>query len=358
MSLAKETDGRADGGAVTVAVIGGGRWARALAGTLAQNQLKRPGRIARVLHHRPAHRTPEIAAADDAPTGPPETARPEPAGLTAVELDGLGEADLILLAIPSQSVRSVLRAAAPHLHGAQMLVHAVGSLAPAEGTGAGAGGPRALISQVAREETPIRRIGALAGPALAQDLEEWNPAALICGSRYDEVNETVLRALVSPSLRLYTTHDLVGVEVARAMVSVVALASGVAHALDLGTPARAVLITRGAAEMARLGVALGASERTFFGLAGVGEMVVATERRDSADFELGRRLGSGQKLDEALREVARVCDGPTMVAEASRMAAQHGLRMPIVSALNRWLLGERDTRKALMGLFASENHEE
>ena len=108
------------------------------------------------------------------------------------------------------------------------------------------------------------------------------------------------------SLLVYTTHDLIGVELARAGSSVIALAAGVANILDLGTPARAILITRGAAEFARIAVKLGAEERTFFGLAGVGEFVAATERRGSADFELGRLLGQRVPLAEALKQVGRV----------------------------------------------------
>lgn len=369
---------------LTVAVLGGGRWARALAALLAHHQRKQPGRIARVLHYRPPRPTPKApptivdpdelshqeallpgavvgaGAADAAASAKSPVAASGESGVVAIGLEELGQADLLFLAVPAASVRSLLRAASPALHGAQSLVHAVGSLAPVgEGeTDNIAGTHHALISDVVRSETPIRRIGALAGPALAEDLEEYNPAALVCGSRYQDVCLQARQVLLGPALRLYTSDDLVGVEVARAMVSVVALASGVAHALDFGAAARAVLVTRGAAEMARLGVALGASERTFFGLAGVGELVVVTERRGSADFELGRLLVSGIPRGEAEAKVGRVCDGPSMVEEAYRIAQRHNLRMPLVFALHHWLAGQSDTKKALFELFSSETQAE
>lgn len=370
---------------LVVAVIGGGRWARALAGTLAHNQQQAPERIARILHYRPprdsergapaddlslgadgenpslpatAGRAPDLGAigaivetapAESAPAPAPRRGRIEP-----IELPDLAQADLILLASPAATVRSLLRAASPYLAGNQALVHAIGSLAPAQG----GGGHELLISYVVREETPLRRIGALAGPALAPDLEEFSPAALVCGSRYDDVGQAIVDVLASPSLRVYTTQDLTGVEVARAGAAVIAMAAGVASSLDLGAPARAILITRGAAEMARLGVALGGQDKTFFGLAGIGELILATERRGSADFELGQLLGKGHKLAEALPRIGRVCDGPTMVREAFLLGHRLKLRMPLVTALHRWLAGELDTKQALAGLFGSENHRE
>lgn len=310
--------------ALSVAVIGGGRWARALAAQLASFQERAPERIAQVLHHR-----------DGAP------------------LEALGGIDLLVLAVPSTAVRPLLRQAAPFLNGSQLLVHAVGSLAPMT-----ADGSRSLISEVVRGETPLRRVGALAGPALALDLEERRPAALVCGSRYDEVGAAARQVLTGPSLLVYTTRDQIGVEVARAMVAVVALAGGVASALDLGAAARAVLISRGAAELARLGVALGASERTFFGLAGVGEMVVATDGRGSADFELGRLIGQGMPLELAQQQVGRTCDGPSMVNEALRLASLHRLRLPLTAAVHHLLTGERDAESTLSQLFSTENPSE
>ncbi|MBL9004256.1 MAG: hypothetical protein JNJ46_08425 [Myxococcales bacterium] len=337
-------------GPVSVAVLGGGRWAKALASHLRHTASHEPTRILRLLH---------IAT---------------PSALSLDERMSLSQIDLLVLAVPAVSVRPLLRQAALHLHGAQVLVHAIGSLATPEdestatatgeaahsvGTRGGLHGVRALsISELVRNETPIRRVGALAGPALALDLEERRPAALVCGSRFDDVCATARHALHTPTLRMYTTHDLTGVEVARASVAIIALCGGIADALNLGVAARAILITRGAAELARLGVALGAQEKTFYGLAGIGEMVVATDGRGSADFELGRLLMQGLSLAAAQQTLGRVCDGPSMVHEAVRLGHALHLRLPICSALHQLISGTTSTETALAKLLASDNHAE
>lgn len=356
-----------------VAVIGGGRWARALAGFLLHTQRRSPDRISRVLHYRPprellraaqedtrsdhdvAHtdvpaalgEVPDVSAADSAQQA-------ERKHVTAITLADLSAAEVIFLAVPAPSVRKVLALAAPYLHGAQTLIHAIGSVIPASEECP----HTTLISHAIAEETPVRKIGVLAGPALAPDLEEFAPAALVCGSRFDEVGAQAIQVLSGHSLLVYTTHDLIGVELARAGSSVIALAAGVANILDLGTPARAILITRGAAEFARIAVKLGAEERTFFGLAGVGEFVAATERRGSADFELGRLLGQRVPLAEALKQVGRVCDGPAMVREAHLLGHKVHVRTSIVSALYQLLHGKFDTKDALMALLSTDVHNE
>jgi glycerol-3-phosphate dehydrogenase (NAD(P)+) len=358
---------------LTVAVIGGGRWARALAGFLLHNQRRSQDRIAKVLHYRPprelvrAVQEDNRSEADHAHTDIPAAAgevpdvsavdsaqQAERRQVTAIALSDLSQADIIFLAVPAPSVRKVLRLAAPHLHGAQTLIHAIGSVIPASEECP----HTTLISHAVGEVTPIRKIGVLAGPALAPDLEEFAPAALVCGSRFDEVGSQAIQVLSGHSLLVYTTRDLIGVELARAGSSVIAMAAGVANILDLGTPARAILITRGAAEFARLAVKLGAEERTFFGRAGVGEFVVATERRGSADFELGRLLGQRIPLAEALKQVGRVCDGPSMVREAHLLGHKFHVRTSIVSALYQLLHGKFDTKDALMALLSTDVHNE
>ena len=130
------------------------------------------------------------------------------------------------------------------------------------------------------------------------------------------------------------------------------------RSLNLGVAARAILIARGAAELARLGVALGGQEKTFYGLAGVGEMVVATDGRGSADFELGRLLIEGVPIAAAQARIGRICDGPSMVREANRLAAQHRLRLPLCAGVEKLLNGEASPSVVLAKLLTSDNHAE
>ena len=269
------------------------------------------------------------------------------------ELKDVAAADVLFLAVPAAAVRSTLRRIAPVLRSGQILVHSVGSLLPAE-----AGQLAKLVSQVIQEETPISRIGALAGPALAEDLEEWSPAALVCGSTVDGVTAAVRQVLSCQTLRIYASSDLVGVELARAMSGVVALASGVCEVLEFGPAARAVLVSRSAAEFARLGAALGGRERTFAGLAGVGGLMVASQRRDAADYQLGSQLGSGIEVGDAVKEIGRTCESVNMIREAHRLADSHGLRMPILTTLHRWIYGKVELGKAVKDLLDDSNYVE
>jgi glycerol-3-phosphate dehydrogenase (NAD(P)+) len=363
---------------LSVAVLGGGRWARALSVVLAHNQLKGKGRIGRVMQYRqPSSGKAQSAQSgrlsrdrlsvsqglgsmpgDDATVQMSASALLNAAGevyADQCELSEIIEADLLVLAVQARSVRQLLRAARRYLRADQLLVHSIGSFAPNEIDRESSG---ALISDVILEETPIRRVGALSGPALAEDLEEGSPAALLCGCLSDDIGQAVRQVMVCPTLRVYQSHDLVGVEVARATVSIVALAAGVAEALEFGASARAMLVARGAAEMSQIGLVLGGNDRTFLGLAGVGELVVATERRGSADFQLGQLIGRGVPLGDALRQISRVCDGPTMAREAYLIAQRFGLRVPISSFLYNWLGGRLDLRTGLEHLLEDESYVE
>ncbi len=363
---------------LSVAVIGGGRWARALSMVLAHNQMKSRGRIGRVMQYRPP-RDPALGSGSqggrltkDRPgsakpaaakkSGEDETVQMSAAALMDAageiyaeqcELGEVIEADLLVMAVQARTLRPLLRGARRYLRPDQIVVHGIGSFAPNEVDREAAG---ALISDVILEETPIRRVGALSGPALAEELEEGSPVALLCGCLSDEIGNAVRQVMVSPKLRVYQSRDLVGVEVARATVSIVALAAGVAEALEFGASARAMLVARGAAEMSQIGLVLGGNDRTFLGLAGVGELVVATERRGSADFQLGQLLGRGVPLAEAQRQISRVCDGPTMVREAHLIAQRFGLRVPITTFLYSWLTGRSDLRTGLERFLADESY--
>ncbi len=269
------------------------------------------------------------------------------------ELKDVAAADLLFLAVPAAAVRSTLRRLAGVLRPGQILVHSVGSLLPGEG-----GQAARLISQVVQEETSLTRIGALAGPALAEDLEEWSPAALVCGSNTDGVTAAVRQVLSCPTLRIYSSSDLIGVELSRALGSVVSLASGVCEVLEFGVAARAVLVSRSAAEFARLGVALGGRERTFAGLAGVGGLMVASQRRDASDYQLGMQLGSGIDVADALKEIGGTCESVNMIRETHRLAESHGLRMPILTTLHRWIFGSVELGKAVKDLLDDSNYVE
>lgn len=361
--------------AVSIAVIGNGRWARALSVRLSHNQRQLKGRLRRAMQYQPPPDLPRLATFAEpsemvvrVPTAAPkrsggggdETLQMSADALLfaagevyadSIEISELREADLIILAVPAAKVKPLLRSIAGVLHPSQAMVHSIGSFAPVDGSG---GQTMMRVSELIRRETNLTQIGVVAGPALAEDLEENTPTALVCGSPTPEIASLLHQALHGPHVRVYACPDLVGVEVARALVGVFALAIGVADAMELGPAARSLLIARGTAEMSRLAVAMGGQERTLLGPAGLGELVVATERRGAPDFQLGKLLGHGASLGDAARQIDRACDGLNMIREGQMLAQRARLTLPIINALHRWVSGRLDLKASMTELLENE----
>jgi glycerol-3-phosphate dehydrogenase (NAD(P)+) len=266
-------------------------------------------------------------------------------------------ARLILLAVPSTRVVETARRLGEVLDGRHLLVHAVG--APAgEGTAVGESRDivRRRVSELLREETPVRRIGVLGGPALAQDLAARKPCAVVIASAFDEVIAQTRQALgLPPSIRAYGSHDLLGVELASALSGALTVAVGLADGLGVGNGPRAVLVCRGVAEMTRILGAVGASERTFGGLAGLGNLLVRTSppsSEHSGDYQLGRELARGG--GGAKRET----EG-TRAAQSARGAARaKGVRTPILDAVASVVYEGVPVKQAAARLMESSGEEE
>ena len=288
---------------------------------------------------------------DDTMVGLPASAISGRLGLEpmpSIELQELSTADVILLTSPSAGVRGLLRAIRPYLRPQQMIIHCIDGICPGDPS---TEQPPMLPSAVIRQETPLTRIGALAGPVHPEDLEEYNPAAVICGSASEIVVAAARQILCCTTLRVYGSNDLIGVEVARAMSSVIALASGVCDVLEFGAASRATLVSRSAAESARLGMALGGQERTFLGLAGFGGFMLASERRGSYDFELGRLIGASIRLAEAQPQIGRTCDSVETVRDVHSLAESHGLRTPILTTIHGLLFSDEEVPTLVRGLL-------
>ena len=249
-------------------------------------------------------------------------------------------ARLIVVAVASTDVRARAQVLGPVLDGGHLLLHAVG---------ASAGPDDARVSQVLREETPARRIGILAGPALPADLAAGRFAAMVCASPFDEVNHEA-RALLNlpPALRLYTSRDLAGVEASAALSGAYSVAIGMADSLSMGPGPRAVLITRVVAEAQRLVVALGGEQRTFSGLAGLGNLLVRTSPgtgENAPGYMFGRALGEGRRPAGD-----RVPDPVRAIGAGVRAARRLGQRVPVLEAVGRVVDGEATAAEAARAL--------
>jgi glycerol-3-phosphate dehydrogenase (NAD(P)+) len=293
-----------------VAVVGGGTWGLALACAVA-----RTGGATLLLSRR-AH----------------EGALPAGVSLARDEREVAARARLILLAVPSGVAREVARSLGAYLDGHHFVVHGVRGLV---------GDAMEGVSGVVRDETPVRRVGALGGPALASDLLAGRPSVMVCGSHYPEVNRALQQAFGSPALRLYATDDLLGLEWASALVGCLAIGVGYARGVGLGPGLIAAVITRGVEEAARLAAAAGGSERTLLGLAGYGDLLASIAQTDRPEVLLGEALAGGKTLEQALAQVSQRVEAVELTGRVAAWAEVRGIRAPVFGALARGILRGR-----------------
>jgi glycerol-3-phosphate dehydrogenase (NAD(P)+) len=254
-------------------------------------------------------------------------------------------AELVTLATPSHVLRSILRSAANSLVSTAPIV--VASKGIEKGT-------LALMTEVAEQEIPGATVVALSGPSFAKEVVTCQPTAVVVASTGDEAAEIAQRAFSSPYFRAYTHTDVTGVELGGALKNVMAVATGIAEGLGLGFNARAALVTRGLAEMTRLGLALGAEQSTFAGLAGLGDLVLTCTGSLSRNRAVGVEVGKGRTLEEVLKDKETVAEGVVTAQSARELAAREGVEMPIVDTVNRVLFEGQSARSAIAALMSRE----
>jgi glycerol-3-phosphate dehydrogenase (NAD(P)+) len=212
-----------------------------------------------------------------------------------------------------------------------------------------------LPHEVAAEElTPADRSGVLSGPSFAEEVAAGLPAAVTLASKDHEFAREAARILHGPAFRVYSSTDLTGVEVAGAVKNVIAIAAGICDGLRYGLNARAALITRGLAEVARLGVALGGRAETFMGLAGAGDLILTCTGDLSRNRTVGLRLARGAPLSDILAELGHVAEGVSTARALEAIAARHGIEMPVTRAVCRVLDDHREARAAAEELLQRE----
>ena len=211
-----------------------------------------------------------------------------------------------------------------------------------------------LGHEIARATRPDLRCGVLSGPSFAQEVARGQPTALVAASADEPLTALAVQAFHSDSLRVYTSTDPVGVEVGGAVKNVMAIATGIADGLALGLNARAALITRGLAEMTRLGLALGARAETFMGLSGLGDLVLTATGDLSRNRQVGLLLARGQALPDILQQLGHVAEGVHTAPTLQARARASGVDMPITDAVVAVLQGRLAPAQALQRLMARD----
>lgn len=258
------------------------------------------------------------------------------------ELGEVAQAELVLLAVPSPHVAGVAEQLGHYLDGGHLIVHVSRGLV---------GHELQTVSETVRARTPVRRLGALAGPLVADALASGEPAGGVIGSLFPEVADAVCEALAGPALRIYRTSDLVGVELANALGGIVALTLGYAQALELGPGTLAMLATRGLSEATRVGEGRGASARTFAGLAGAGDLIAAVGGDGRPEVTFGRLLGQGASLDEASAAAGAHVEGAKIAPLVSEWAARKQVEVPLTDAVTKLIEGTAGAKQVLRELM-------
>ncbi|CAN5808931.1 NAD(P)H-dependent glycerol-3-phosphate dehydrogenase [soil metagenome] len=321
------------------AVIGAGAWGTGLADVLARN----------------GHEVTLLALEEDVVSAI-NTSRVNTRFLDGVTLDptvhatsllaeALAGAHLICAAAPAQHLRGVLRSARSAI--ARGAIISVASKGIERDT-------LALMSDVVSQEAPDHAVVALSGPSFAAEVAARQPTAIVAASDDIMAAEAVQDAFSNAHLRVYTHDDVIGVELGGSLKNVMAVAAGMVEGVGLGFNSRAALITRGLAEMIRLGTALGAQPATFAGLAGLGDLVLTCTGSLSRNRAVGMAIGRGATLEQALAGKETVAEGVVTTRSALALAARESVEMPIVEMVHRILFDGHPARHAVAELMARE----
>lgn len=281
----------------------------------------------------------------------PDMVIPDGIAFTADIQQACWEKDILLFAVPSVFVRGTARAAAPYIPNGQIIVDV------AKGMEADT---LMTMTQVIADEikNPSARLVALSGPTHAEEVAKDLPTTIVSASADPEAAGLVQDVFFNTCMRVYTNEDVLGVELCGAMKNIVALASGVALGLGYGDNTKAALITRGMAEIARLGMAMGCREETFSGLAGIGDLIVTATSLHSRNNRCGMLIGQGMGVREAIEKVGMVVEGINALPAAMRLMETYAVEMPIVAAVNAVVSGDVSPADAVGFLMSRDKKPE
>jgi glycerol-3-phosphate dehydrogenase (NAD(P)+) len=325
-----------------IAVLGPGSWGTALAVLLARNGFD-------VRLWGPADQVAELARDGEnrhfLPGVPlPSRLRPEPD--LGLALEG---ADEMLIVVPSHAFRSVTESATGLIPANCSVSWATKGFDPQTGM---------LLSEVAAELMPGRSLGVLSGPTFAAEVARGLPTAITVASSDDAHARRLADSLHSETFRAYTSQDLAGVQVGGATKNVMAIAAGISDGLGFGANARIALMTRGLAEIRRLGLVLGGQAETFMGLAGLGDLALTCTDNQSRNRRMGLALAGGQTVDEARAEIGQAVEGINTTREVRQLAVRHGIDMPITREVHRILYEGLEPHQAVRDLLRRQQKAE
>lgn len=319
-----------------ITVIGAGSWGTALAVLLCGN-----GHQVTLWSHRPAQAK-QMRETRQNRDKLPGVMLPEALAYTGDMEEAVQGRDLLVFAVPSAAMRDVAASAAPFVADGQMAVCV--SKGIEEGT---------LMTQcgILEQELPGGHICVLSGPSHAEEVVMGLPTLVVAGAREPDVAETVQAAFMNEVFRVYTSSDVLGIEIGASLKNVIALAAGMSDGLGYGDNAKAALITRAIKEMTALATAMGGQPETLSGLAGTGDLIVTCSSRHSRNRKAGMLIGQGRTAAEAMEEVHMVVEGVYSAKAALALGEKYHVELPIIREVNRVLFDGGDAREAVARLM-------
>ncbi len=323
---------------VSVGIIGSGAWGTTLGLLLAKKDIP-----ATLWEHQP-QRAVEMQQQRENKEFLPGFPFPPALQVTSNIAEAVHNKEMLILVTPSQRMRENVRKLAPFVGSATLLINASKGIEI---------DTLKSMTEVISEELPAaqQRIATLSGPNLSREVAMEKPTAAVVASANSHVAVQFRDLFTTACFRVYTAADVVGVELAGALKNIIAIGAGLNDGLGYGDNAKAAFITRGLAEIARLGIAAGANPLTFSGLAGIGDLIATCASPLSRNQQLGRRLASGEKLTQILQSTHSVAEGITTTKAALQLAARYGVEMPITEQLALVLFEELDPHDAVPELM-------
>ncbi|SMP46743.1 NAD(P)H-dependent glycerol-3-phosphate dehydrogenase [Anoxynatronum buryatiense] len=261
----------------------------------------------------------------------------------------LWKTDAVVLAIPTQQVRVALQTVNPYLSPTMLIINVAKGIEKKS---------YCRISQIVEEEVKGASFAVLSGPSHAEEVARCMPTTLVAAARSKQIAEYTQDLFMNPYLRVYTNPDVVGVELAGALKNVIAFGAGIADGIGYGDNSRAALITRGIAEIARLGKQMGASLNTFAGLAGIGDLIVTCTSMHSRNRRAGILIGQGNSLEETLAAIGMVVEGVFTADAAYELALHHHVEMPITTAIHNLLHCHQPVEQVVRELMTRQRKHE
>ncbi|HIQ91649.1 MAG TPA: NAD(P)H-dependent glycerol-3-phosphate dehydrogenase [Candidatus Copromonas avistercoris] len=318
-----------------IGVIGSGTWGTAIAILLSHN-----GHEVTLWSAIPS----EIEELEKTRRHPnlPEAEIPKEIQMTVDLKEAMEDKDLLVMAVPSVFVRETAKKMRPLCKDSQRIVDVAKGIE--EKT-------LDTMSMILKEELPMAEVAVLSGPSHAEEVSRGLPTTCVAGSHKKAVAEYIQSVFMSPVFRVYTSPDVLGIETGAALKNVVALAAGIADGLGYGDNTKAALITRGMAEIARLGVAMGGKYQTYAGLSGIGDLIVTCASMHSRNRRAGILIGKGYSMEEAMKEVHMVVEGVYSAKAALALSKKYGVPMPIVEQVNEVLFDGKPAKDAVSDLM-------